>query len=113
MAKSIVLAMIFMAGTEVVLAQSQTGETGEALIRCAKKAIAMLDDQISSAETVGYAALSVCRKEERALYAEQIRGRDIRFIRGFNNTYSPEKMFSSFVLRDRAAKKDRGTNKID
>jgi hypothetical protein len=73
-----------------------------AMIQCAKNAIRTLDDHISSADVIGQAALVECRREERAVYADQIRGQSIAFIRGFNGSYQPERIFTGFVLRERA-----------
>jgi hypothetical protein len=47
----------------------------------------------------------MCRKEERALYRETIRGMSALMLKGFNESYSPERIFAGLVLRDRAAKR--------
>jgi hypothetical protein len=77
------------------------------MIACAKTAITRLDDNISSAEVIGRAALSQCRKQERAVYVAAIRGMDGYVLQGFNQTYNPERMFTGFVLKERATKRER------
>lgn len=75
------------------------------MIVCAKVAIAALDDGISSAEIVGRAALSRCRAKERIVYAEAIKNKDTNWLKGFNQTYDPEGIFTGFVLSDRGRKR--------
>ena len=78
------------------------------MITCAKAAIARLDDGISPANVVGTAAASACHDEVAALFTVNAKGMDRDVYRGFESSWNPDQMFTSFVLSDRVRKKQTG-----
>ena len=86
--------------------EAHTAAEREALIRCAKMAIGYLDDNVTPANEISRVAHARCYREERAVYAAATRGMDIYTLKGFKETYDPVRIFTGFVLSDRAKRRN-------
>ena len=91
-------------------ADAKSDALRDKVIACAKINIAALDDGVSPASDIAAAAHDNCRKEMRASYLYAVSGLDADTRRGFDNAYNPERIFTMFVLRDRAHKREALTS---
>ena len=79
----------------------------EALRVCARKAIPGFDDGVSAAEAVARAVATSCDDSFRRVYRLSTQGwDDPNFLKGFNEAFTPEKVFTPLVLADRARRRE-------